>query len=212
MTSTTHSTSVRSLLLLTLIGIASSACSSSGDSEKQEAPRPAKVAAPTAKGVASTSAAPAPAPSKTTVNAAEQPFADAGTAAMTESGVEVSASQQLAETSGLALTTLTMATGVEGRVPVEPGTNFEVGAQEKIYVYLEVANPSKEKTELVVSWFRPGATDGKWSRKVKIGPQKKWRTWAYARPKASGEWSVQVADLEGTVLGTAPFNMTNETD
>ncbi len=210
MTSTTHSTSVRSLLLLTLISVTAAACSSSGDSATEEAPRPAKVKDTTAEAVAPASApAPALTPSKTTVNAAEQPSPDAGTAVVTRKIVDVPASKQLAETSGLALTTLTMAIGVEGRVPVEPGTNFEVGAQEKIYVYLEIANPSKEKTELVVSWLRPGATEGKWSRKVKVGPQKKWRTWAYARPKASGEWAVQVADLEGNVLGTAPFNMTN---
>ncbi len=201
----TQPTSIRSLLLLVL-SVTATACSS-GDSAKEEAPRPAKVGDTAAEAVVPAAPSPSVAPAKATAKVAEASL-DAGIAAGVETIVEVPASKQLVETNGLALTTLTMAIGVEDRVPVEPGTDFQVGAQEKIYAYLEVANPSKEKTELVVSWFRPGTTEGKWARKVKIGAQKKWRTWAYARPKASGEWSVQVADLEGNVLGTAPFQMT----
>jgi hypothetical protein len=114
----------------------------------------------------------------------------------------------LVDTDGVQLTELTVARGVENRLPLDPGTEFEIETGGRIYAFLRVLNPEQQASEVTVSWAPVDGGQERGTVKVSIGAQKKWRTWAFTRTlRKPGQWQVIVRDASGQVIGRAPFNL-----
>jgi hypothetical protein len=48
---------------------------------------------------------------------------------------------------------------------------------------------------------------------VSVGPQKRWRTWAFTRTiEKPGKWEVLVRNTKGDVIGRAPFEVIKRAD
>jgi len=116
---------------------------------------------------------------------------------------------ELAETEGLGLAELTVARGVEERKPVDPGQRFSLADGKKLYAVMVVSNPEKVESEVTVAWQPDGGKE-RGGVTVKVGPQPRWRTWAYhSHFKKPGLYYAIVRSAEGQVLGKAPFVITD---
>ena len=108
---------------------------------------------------------------------------------------------------GVSLDELTVATGIEKRTPVEPGTRFTQGDFERLYAFMKVSNPAGEASEVTVAWMPEGGKE-RGTVTVAIGAEKRWRTWAFTKTvRKPGKWNVVVRDKEGAVIGEAPFEI-----
>jgi hypothetical protein len=114
---------------------------------------------------------------------------------------------EIIETGGLALSELTLSKGIEDRKPVESGTVFKLGEYDRIYAFLNVKNPASTEEEVTVS-FAPEGGSERGTVTVRIGPQKKWRTWAFSKVvRKVGTWQVIVRNRNGDLLGRAQFEV-----
>lgn len=106
---------------------------------------------------------------------------------------------------------LVVAEGVERgkREPVGAAASFKVGDIDKLYAFVEVENPERAESEVIVT-FEPedgGAAQGQVS--LGVGASPRWRTWAYTRGvKKAGSWAAVVRSADGKVLARTPFEVT----
>ncbi len=108
----------------------------------------------------------------------------------------------------LQLTELLVAKGVENRQPVGAGTVFPAGNKDRLYAFLNVLNPSQQPHELTVSFAFLGDGKERGTVTVRVGAQKRWRTWAFTRVATKvGKWQVVVRDAQGKLIGTTPFEI-----
>lgn len=117
---------------------------------------------------------------------------------------------ELLATTGLHLSRIVMARGIEEREPIDSGTRFSVSSsEERIYAYIEVANPDSAEDELEVRWIRADSPDDVISSvQVNVGPHPRWRTWAYTSLiRQPGSYMAIVADSEGRLIARAPFEV-----
>ena len=103
---------------------------------------------------------------------------------------------------------LVIASGVKGREPVAAATSFAVGAQRRIYAYVEIANPERANSEIFVSFVPPSGVEAGRVR-LRVGTASRWRTWAYTRLATKpGSYQVIVRDARGKALSRATFEIT----
>ncbi len=106
---------------------------------------------------------------------------------------------------------LVVAEGVDRskREPIKPGTSFKVSEADKLFAFIEVDNPEKAESEVLVT-FEPNdkrAAQGQIA--LNVGASPRWRTWAFSRQiKKAGSWTAVVRAKDGTVLARAPFEVT----
>ncbi len=110
----------------------------------------------------------------------------------------------------LVLKRLVVAHGVDKREPVSPAASFSRTESKRIYAFVEVENPDKKDTEIVVSFAKAGAADGAGVH-LRVGASRRWRTWAISQtPKSAGSWRVVVRDAAGKKLGESTFAITDD--
>lgn len=117
---------------------------------------------------------------------------------------------ELLETEGLRVVRIALARGVEEREPVGAGRSFSASEDERIYAYLELANPERVECEISVAWAPVTTPDDETGRvEVRVGPQPRWRTWSYtSRLDRPGRYMAIVRDADGRVIARAPFELT----
>ena len=115
---------------------------------------------------------------------------------------------ELSTGEGLQLAELTVARGIESKKPLDPKTEYTLGEYDRIVAFMSVLNPAETEDEVQVSFLNveTGKERGKVS--VRIGAQKKWRTWAFSRHiNKAGKWEILVRDKDDQLLGRAPFEI-----
>lgn len=103
---------------------------------------------------------------------------------------------------------LILATGTERHEPTGAADTFEIGAQERIYAFVDAVNETDEPTELFVT-FEParGESAGHVSLDIPANVPR-FRTWAWTRHVyTEGRWEVVVRNAEGDVIARRPFDV-----
>ena len=109
---------------------------------------------------------------------------------------------------GISVTRLVVATDIGEREPVGAASEFPSTGATGLYAFVEVSNPSKQATEVQVSWIDTATGKERKPLTLQIGAHKRWRTWAHAAtPKQPGNWEVVLKDNAGVVLARTPFKM-----
>lgn len=113
----------------------------------------------------------------------------------------------LHEVDGLSLGRLQLATAIEDREPVSPGTAFTT-TDERIFAFLQLRNDGDAERTVVVTFERPdGARVGNATLAVP-GHQPRWRTWASTRHvRQAGRWTAHVETEDGEPVGTLAFTV-----
>lgn len=103
---------------------------------------------------------------------------------------------------------LIVATGIEGHEPTGASDVFELGAQRRLYAFVDAVNETDEPVQVRVT-FEPerGESAGHVTLNVPASVSR-YRTWAYTRHVyTEGRWHVVVRDTEGRVLARRPFDV-----
>ena len=103
---------------------------------------------------------------------------------------------------------LVIATGIERHEPTGAADLFELGAQERIYAFVDAVNERDESVELAVT-FEPerGETSGHVDLEIPAHARR-WRTWAYTRHVyTAGRWRAVVRGTDGQVLAARAFDI-----
>jgi Protein of unknown function (DUF2914) len=114
---------------------------------------------------------------------------------------------------GLRIETLTLSKGFEksndgSRVPVEPGYSFPCDDR-RIYVIVDLANPTETTDELKVGWIKPGGDKEGNAVTMTAATKKTWRTFAFNSfaNNVPGLWQVVIRAGDDTILARASFEM-----
>jgi hypothetical protein len=103
---------------------------------------------------------------------------------------------------------LIVATGTSRHEPTGASDTFEIGAQERIYAFVDAVNETDEPAELYVT-FEParGEIAGHVSLEVPANVPR-FRTWAWTRHVyTEGRWEVVVRDADDRVIARRPFEV-----
>lgn len=115
-------------------------------------------------------------------------------------------SEVKATAAGLRVKRIEFSEKITGREPVEPEETFSASTT-KLFAFVELANDSKEKTQITVTFVPPIGAPTKVT--LDVGDKSRWRTWAQRKsPKAIGTWKVIVKDLSGRELAHRTFEVT----
>lgn len=125
-----------------------------------------------------------------------------------QSEPKVSSSEERPAREGqLTLKRIQFAGSVANREPVDPEETFAAGETDKLYAFIELANPSSEKSKITVTFVPPMGAATKVT--LDVGDKVRWRTWAQRKNvKAVGTWKVIVKDESGRELGHRSFEVT----
>ncbi|NUP09004.1 MAG: DUF2914 domain-containing protein [Polyangiaceae bacterium] len=178
-------------------------CGGSGrDKAKDDAAKPTaqEPRASTAPSVAATTAA-VEAPPVVTPVASAPSKADAPAAKPK--------SKPKADGGALSVKKLVVAKSVEksSREPQGVGTSFKKGEFEKLFAFVELANPGDE-SEVVVSFDPPSDKPAKGRVRLDVGTSPRWRTWATTKGiDEAGTWTAVVSTVDGRELAREPFEV-----
>lgn len=103
---------------------------------------------------------------------------------------------------------LIVSTGVSGHEPTNASDSFELGAQGRIYAFIDAVNATDEEISLSVV-FEPevGESTGHVSLAIP-GSVARFRTWATTRHVYTpGRWTVVVRAPDGHVVGRRSFDV-----
>jgi hypothetical protein len=108
---------------------------------------------------------------------------------------------------GPVLNRAVVARGVEGHLPLGTEGPF-VADGDRLYIYLEVANPGAEQVLYTVNWHHLDR-DRSFSQTIEVGHGPRWRTWVYHRMGAGrlGRWHVDVVAPGGQVQAELDFEL-----
>lgn len=104
---------------------------------------------------------------------------------------------------------LIVATGVRDREPTGAADVFALGAQRRLYAFVDAANATADDARLRVTFEPPGAGEstGHVALDVPAGAPR-WRTWAYTRHVYEpGRWHVVVRGPDGRELARRAFDV-----
>jgi len=97
--------------------------------------------------------------------------------------------------------------GIEQREPVDAAESFAPG--ERVYAFLEVANPDGGEYALNLRWVHEDDELGQ-PVALTIGASPHWRTWSWRRaPEQPGSYRCIVETAEGQQVGEIPFHVDN---
>ena len=84
---------------------------------------------------------------------------------------------------------------------------FSIAQTPKLYAFVEIDNPEKKRSHVVVTFIPPMGSPSK--VELRVGDKSRWRTWALRRTvKAVGTWTVVVSDPKGNEIGRRSFEVT----
>ena len=168
-----------------------------------KASRPVPQAVPTEKATTVVSAAPPAGDVPHVASAAPIPSA---TPALSAKPATVAAKES--DSASLRVKRLVIAKNVEKREPVDSGVVFKKSELGKIYAFVEVENPEKGKSEVVVKFLPPGKKTSKSLVSLDVGEAARWRTWASTRNiDELGTWQAVVTTKDGRELARQSFDV-----
>ncbi|MGE0788385.1 MAG: DUF2914 domain-containing protein [Sandaracinaceae bacterium] len=103
---------------------------------------------------------------------------------------------------------LVLARGIDGHEPVDATDEVVLGAQPRLYAFVEAVNETGEDVELTVT-FEPveGESTGHVALSIPAASHR-YRTWAWTRHiYHAGAWDVVVRDDEGRVIARRAFDV-----
>jgi hypothetical protein len=110
--------------------------------------------------------------------------------------------------SGLTVSRLIVATGVDEREPVDPASAFSLATTSHLYAFVELANPARTATDVELVWIDLASGQERRSYTLVVGAHARWRTWARsAVPKKPGTWAVLVRDANGMELARTQYEV-----
>jgi hypothetical protein len=103
---------------------------------------------------------------------------------------------------------LILATGVERHEPTGASNTFEVGAQPRVYAFVDAVNETDEPAQVRVTFVpERGESSGHVTLEVPANVSR-FRTWAWTRHVYTpGRWQVVVRDMDGHVIARRPFEV-----
>jgi hypothetical protein len=106
--------------------------------------------------------------------------------------------------SSLTLRSIAAGTDVQDRRLVGESTTFQTGAP--VWVHIAVRNTGPEDQVKMV-WLLEG--DAVWAMDLDVGTSAGWRTWTRMRMPATrtGQWTVEVHDTDGRLMGDVMFDV-----
>lgn len=115
---------------------------------------------------------------------------------------------ELATSGAIQLRRLIVATGVSGHEPTGAADSFEIGAQDRLYAFVEAVNASGDPVELEVT-FEPAHGESVGHIALEVPRTRRWRTWAFTRHVyTEGRWEAVVRAPDGRVIGRRAFDVT----
>ena len=203
----THGGHLMKLALnLSVVTLLSSLVAVAGCSEHDKKAAPAAV----------TTSIEAPASTAGTTHAAATPETTAvvtpavvkSDSAGSKSSTEPKAKATKGDSSAMSVKRLVVARGVLGREPKDPGTAFWKGDFDRLYAFVEVANPQKQESHIVVTFVPPAGKAAKGNVSLAVGASPRWRTWATSRAvDEKGTWTAVVSTDDGRELAREPFEI-----
>jgi hypothetical protein len=107
----------------------------------------------------------------------------------------------------LTLKRIQFAEEISKREPVSAEETFSAAQTGKLYAFIEVDNPEKKRSHVLVTFVPPMGSPSK--VELRVGDKSRWRTWAMRRSvKAVGTWTVIVSDAKGGEIGRRSFEVT----
>lgn len=182
-------------------------------SPEETAPRPSREPAPNASAIqapdAKASAANAEAPRASDASSTDEAVAPPRQGSKTSTASEAAIDPALAER--LRIKRLVVATSVDQREPQGAAESFGLEGLERVYAFVEVENPSRSESEVVVTFEPPDGTKAAPTGHVtlSVGASPRWRTWAFTRGiHQPGEWTAVVTTPTGKELARQSFLIT----
>lgn len=121
---------------------------------------------------------------------------------------EVTAPDATTTNSGLTVSRLIVATGVDEREPVDPASAFSLATTSHLYAFVELANPARTATDVELVWIDLASGQERRSYTLEVEAHARWRTWARsAVPKEPGTWAVLVRDTNGMELARTQYQV-----
>ena len=103
---------------------------------------------------------------------------------------------------------LVVSRGIEKREPKDPGSSFWKDDFDRLYAFVELANPEKGESQVVVSFVPPNGGAARGNVKLDVGASPRFRTWAYSRSvDQRGTWTAVVATADGKELARQSFEV-----
>ncbi len=115
---------------------------------------------------------------------------------------------ELRGTGAIRVRRLIVSSGVAGHEPTGADDVFELGAQPRIYAFVDAVNETDEEVALRVT-FEPeqGESAGHVALEIPANVPR-FRTWAYTRHVYTpGRWEVVVRAPDGSVIARRPFDV-----
>jgi hypothetical protein len=107
----------------------------------------------------------------------------------------------------LAIKRIQFAEEIAKREPVSAEETFSAAQTGKLYAFIEIDNPEKKRSHVLVTFVPPMGSPTK--VELRVGDKSRWRTWALRRSvKAVGTWTVIVSDPKGAEIGRRSFEVT----
>jgi len=133
---------------------------------------------------------------------------DSGSSKKGDSGhkVEATAGDEKPATK-LSIKRIQFSEEIAKREPVNAEETFSAAQTQKLYAFVEIDNPDKKRSRIVVTFVPPMGSPSK--VELRVGDKSRWRTWALRRSvKAVGTWTVIVSDPKGGEIGRRSFEVT----
>jgi hypothetical protein len=111
-----------------------------------------------------------------------------------------------AVTGELSIRRMQVTSDIDRREPVDHPSSFDESG-ERIYAFVDVANPSSEPRQLLVTFENGQRVTGLVTLEIPANSAR-FRTWAFTRlTRSPGEWTAIVRDEGGTVLASDEFEI-----
>lgn len=102
---------------------------------------------------------------------------------------------------------LVVSRGIENREPVGAVDHVTLDRAERVYAFVELANPSRVSSRVQVRFVSPRGQPI--DVLLEVGDKPRWRTWAFTRKvRQTGTWTVAVRSLDGAELASTQFEVT----
>jgi Protein of unknown function (DUF2914) len=125
-----------------------------------------------------------------------------------EPKVEAPRPAQKSDASTLTVKRLVIAKKIEKREPIDPSTTFRKGDVERVYAFVEIANPNADPSEVLITFVPPTAKGPRGNVRLDVGSSPRWRTWAFTRGVDQvGTWVAVVSTPEGRELARQTFEV-----
>jgi len=140
--------------------------------------------------------------------AAAEAGPDAGSVTPGDQGGGLALAPEITEADGILLTELTLAAGVEERVPVDPRATFSKASDERVYCYVKLQNKAGSATKVQISSERVDGPPGRPGSLLDVPAAPRYTTWSwFGTGWPAGRYRCVVRSEKGSVLGRIEYEL-----